>query len=363
MHLLHVVGARPNFMKAAPVWRALSARSEVKQTLIHTGQHYDNNMSDVFFSQLCMPVPDVNLGVGSASHTQQTAEIMRRLEPIILERKPDMVVVYGDVNSTMAAALVCAKLQIPVAHVEAGLRSFDRTMPEEVNRLVTDQLADILFSHCEDADINLRREGVPPGKIHNVGNVMIDSLIRFLPMVENHELNGLPERFALVTLHRPSNVDDGRVLGGILKSLLEISERLPVVFPVHPRTRQAITALRVDASRLHLLEPLPYLEFLALERRAVAVITDSGGVQEETTYLKIPCITLRDNTERPVTVSLGTNVLVGHDGEKLRMQISKILGGETKSGTIPPLWDGRAGERIAEVLFQMSDARIAQDIQ
>ena len=350
MHLLHVVGARPNFMKAAPVWRALSARSEVKQTLIHTGQHYDNNMSDVFFSQLCMPVPDVNLGVGSASHTQQTAEIMRRLEPIILERKPDMVVVYGDVNSTMAAALVCAKLQIPVAHVEAGLRSFDRTMPEEVNRLVTDQLADILFSHCEDADINLRREGVPPGKIHNVGNVMIDSLIRFLPMVERHELNGLPERFALVTLHRPSNVDDVRVLRGILKSLLEINESLPVIFPVHPRTRQAITALDLEASALHLLEPLPYIEFLALERRAVMVITDSGGVQEETTYLKVPCITLRGNTERPVTVSLGTNVLVEHDNEKLRSEVSKILGGRAKPGTIPPLWDGHAGERIAEIL-------------
>ena len=350
MHLLHVVGARPNFMKAAPVWRALSARSEVKQTLIHTGQHYDNNMSDVFFSQLCMPVPDVNLGVGSASHTQQTAEIMRRLEPIILERKPDMVVVYGDVNSTMAAALVCAKLQIPVAHVEAGLRSFDRTMPEEVNRLVTDQLADILFSHCEDADINLRREGVPPGKIHNVGNVMIDSLIRFLPMVERHELNGLPERFALVTLHRPSNVDDVRVLRGILKSLLEINESLPVIFPVHPRTHQAITALDLDASALHLLEPLPYIEFLPLERRAVMVITDSGGVQEETTYLKVPCITLRGNTERPVTVSLGTNVLVEHDNEKLRSEVSKILGGRAKPGTIPPLWDGHAGERIAEIL-------------
>jgi len=337
-------------MKAAPVWHALSTRSGVEQTLIHTGQHYDDNMSDIFFSQLSMPAPDVNLGVGSGSHAQQTAEIMRRLEPIILERKPDIVVVYGDVNSTMAAALVCAKLQVPVAHVEAGLRSFDRTMPEEINRLVTDQLADVLFSHCEDADINLQREGVSPNKIHNVGNVMIDSLIRFLPMVEQHELNGLPERFALVTLHRPSNVDDSRVLGGILKLLLEISERLPVVFPVHPRTRQAIAALRVDAAGLHLLEPLPYIEFLALERRAMAVITDSGGVQEETTYLKIPCITLRDNTERPVTVSLGTNVLVGHDGEKLRMQISKILGGGTKSGTIPPLWDGRAGERIAEIL-------------
>ena len=350
MHILHVVGARPNFMKAAPVCRALSARSGTRQTLVHTGQHYDNNMSDVFFSQLSIPAPDVNLGVGSGSHAQQTAEIMRRFEPTVLEHKPDMVVVYGDVNSTMAAALVSAKLQIPVAHVEAGLRSFDRTMPEEVNRLVTDQLADLLFSHCEDADINLQREGVSREKIHNVGNVMIDSLIRFLPLAERHELNGLPERFALVTLHRPSNVDDGRVFVGILKSLLEISERLPIVFPVHPRTRYAISAFDLDVSSLHLLTPLPYIEFLALERRAVAVITDSGGVQEETTYLRVPCITLRDNTERPVTLSLGTNVLVGHDGEKLRSEMCNIIDGKVKPGTIPPLWDGHAGERIAEIL-------------
>ena len=216
MNILHVVGARPNFMKAAPVCRALSAYSGIRQTLVHTGQHYDNNMSDVFFSQLSIPAPDVNLGVGSGSHAQQTAEIMRRFEPTVLEHKPDMVVVYGDVNSTMAAALVSAKLQIPVAHIEAGLRSFDRTMPEEVNRLVTDQLADLLFSHCEDADINLRREGVSPEKIHNVGNVMIDSLIRFLPLTERHKVNGLPEHFALVTLHRPSNVDDPRLLRRIV---------------------------------------------------------------------------------------------------------------------------------------------------
>ena len=350
MHILHVVGARPNFMKAAPVCRALSARSGTRQTLVHTGQHYDNNMSDVFFSQLSMPAADMNLEVGSGSHAQQTAEVMRRFEPIVLERKPDMVVVYGDVNSTMAAALVCAKLQVPVAHVEAGLRSFDRTMPEEVNRLVTDQLADLLFSHCEDADINLQREGVSPEKIHNVGNVMIDSLIRFLPLTERHKVNGLAERFALVTLHRPSNVDDPRVLRGILKSLLEINERLRVVFPVHPRTRQAVAVLDLDASALHLLEPLPYIEFLALERRAVVVITDSGGVQEETTYLKVPCITLRNNTERLVTVSLGTNVLAGDDGEKLRSEMCNVLCGKAKPGTIPPLWDGHAGERIAEIL-------------
>src|SRR5213083_1277287 len=223
-------------------------------------------------------------------------------------------------------------------------------MPEEVNRLVTDQLADLLFSHCEDANINLHREGVAPEKIHNVGNVMIDSLIRFLPATERHKVNGLPERFALVTLHRPSNVDDVRVLRGILKSLLEINESLPVIFPVHPRTRQAIAALNLDASALHVLEPLSYIEFLALERRAVMVITDSGGIQEETTYLKVPCITLRNNTERPVTVSLGTNVLVGDDGEKLRSEMCNIIDGKVKPGTIPPLWDGHAAERIAEIL-------------
>jgi UDP-N-acetylglucosamine 2-epimerase (non-hydrolysing) len=350
MHTLHVVGARPNFMKAAPVCRALSGRSGTKLTLVHTGQHYDNNMSDVFFSQLCLPAPDVNLGVGSGSHAQQTAEIMRRFEPVVLERKPDMVVVYGDVNSTVAAALVCAKLQIPVAHVEAGLRSFDRTMPEELNRLVTDQLADLLFSHSPDADVNLQREGVSPAKIHNVGNVMIDSLIRFLPVTEQRKTNGLPKRFALVTLHRPSNVDDPHVFKRIMESLLEINERVRVIFPVHPRTRQAIATFDLDASQLHLLEPLPYLEFLALERKATMVITDSGGVQEETTYLKVPCITLRDNTERPITVSLGTNVLVGQDSTRLLVEVSKILEGRGRAGTIPPLWDGNAGERIAEIL-------------
>src|SRR5438876_11233079 len=349
MHVLHVVGARPNFMKAAPVVAALQ-EYDVRQTIVHTGQHYDAFMSDVFFQQLGIPEPDVNLAVGSGSHAAQTAEIMTRFETVLLERKPELVLVYGDVNSTVAATLVCAKLNVRIGHVEAGLRSFDRTMPEEVNRLVTDQLADLLFTHCEDANINLQREGVSPGKVHNVGNVMIDSLIRFLPLTERHKVNGLPERFALVTLHRPSNVDDPRVLRGILKSLLEINERLRVVFPVHPRTRQAVAALDLDVSALHLLEPLPYIEFLALERRAVVVITDSGGLQEETTFLKMTCLTLRANTERPVTVSLGTNVLVGRDSEKLRSEMCNILCGKAKPGTIPPLWDGHAGERIAEIL-------------
>jgi UDP-N-acetylglucosamine 2-epimerase (non-hydrolysing) len=350
MHILHVVGARPNFMKAAPVLHALAKRRTVAQTLVHTGQHYDANMSDVFFSQLEIPSPDVNLGVGSGSHARQTAEIMTRFEPIALERQPDVVLVYGDVNSTVAAALVCAKLGIRVGHVEAGLRSFDWTMPEEINRAVTDRLADFLFTPSEDGDLNLKHEGVPAGKIYRVGNVMIDSLVRLLPAAMQCPKTGLPERYALVTLHRPSNVDDGETLKSILESLLAINEDLDVVFPVHPRTRQRIAEFGLSAGKLHLFEPQPYIEFLALQRRAAVVITDSGGIQEETTYLGVPCLTLRNSTERPVTVTLGTNVIVGQDRDKLRSEFSKIVAGRAKKGTIPPLWDGQAGERIADIL-------------
>jgi UDP-N-acetylglucosamine 2-epimerase (non-hydrolysing) len=337
-------------MKVAPVVRALEKRAGVEQTLVHTGQHYDANMSDVFFRQLEIPAPDVNLAVGAGSHACQTAEIMTRFEPVVLERKPDLVLVYGDVNSTVAAALVCAKLSVLVGHVEAGLRSFDRSMPEEINRLVTDQLADLLFTPSEDGDLNLQREGVPPEKIHRVGNVMIDSLVRLLPEASRYSANGFPESYALVTLHRPSNVDDGEALQKLLRSLLEISRQLPLVFPVHPRTRRRITEFGLQSDQLHLLDPLPYVEFLALQRNARVVITDSGGIQEETTYLGVPCLTLRDNTERPVTVSMGTNILVGQDENKLCREISKILNGQAKRGTIPPLWDGHAGERIADVL-------------
>jgi UDP-N-acetylglucosamine 2-epimerase (non-hydrolysing) len=338
-------------MKAAPVVRALGKWPDCRQTLVHTGQHYDKNLSDVFFSQLSMPEPDVNLEVGSGSHAAQTAEVMKRFEPVVLERKPDMVLVYGDVNSTVAAALVCSKLLIRVAHVEAGLRSFDRTMPEEINRIVTDRLADMLFTPSEDGDINLQHEGVPAKKIFRVGNVMIDSLVRLLPVATQSPANGLPERYALVTLHRPSNVDDGASLRGILKSLLEVNEQLEVVFPVHPRTRQRIEQFGINIEKLHLLEPLPYIEFLSLQRRAAVVITDSGGIQEETTYLGVPCLTLRANTERPVTVSMGTNVLVGQDLGLLNSELARVLEGKAKKGSIPPLWDGHAGERIAEVLL------------
>jgi UDP-N-acetylglucosamine 2-epimerase (non-hydrolysing) len=350
MHILHVVGARPNFMKAAPVLHALQKRPGIRQTLVHTGQHYDKNLSDVFFSQLEIPAPDANLGVGSSTHARQTADIMLGFEPVLLERKPDLVLVYGDVNSTVAATLVCAKLLIPVAHVEAGLRSFDRTMPEEVNRIVTDRLADLLFTPSEDGDDNLLREGISAGKIHRVGNVMIDSLVRLLPAAMRCPVNGLPDRFALVTLHRPSNVDDGETLKGILQSLLDASAQLDIVFPVHPRTRARIAEFGFSTTKLHLLEPVPYIEFLALQRRAKAVITDSGGIQEETTYLQVPCLTLRSNTERPITVSMGTNTLVGQDSRKLADELSAILAGHAKRGSIPPLWDGHAADRIADVL-------------
>ena len=351
MHILHVVGARPNFMKAAPVIRVLRQRG-VRQTLVHTGQHYDANMSEVFFTQLAMPAPDVNLEVGSGSHASQTADIMARFEPVVLEHRPDLVLVYGDVNSTMAGALVCAKLLVPVGHVEAGLRSFDRTMPEEINRLVTDQLADLLFTPSEDGDANLKHEGIEPEKIHRVGNVMIDSLIDFLPAAEAIQ-NGVPERYALVTLHRPSNVDEGEKLRGILECLLEIQQRVEVIFPVHPRTRQRVAEFGINAPRLHLMGPLPYIEFLAMQRRAAVVITDSGGIQEETTFLGVPCLTMRSNTERPITVKLGTNVLVGNDLDRLKTEVFNVLDGDGKVGQIPPLWDGRAGERIADVLLQL----------
>jgi UDP-N-acetylglucosamine 2-epimerase (non-hydrolysing) len=361
VNIFHIVGARPNFMKVAPVLNALKQRKNVAQTLVHTGQHYDVNMSDVFFQQLDIPAPDVNLAVGSGTHAKQTAEIMMRLEPVVLERQPDMVLVYGDVNSTVATVLVCAKLGVQVGHVEAGLRSFDRTMPEEINRLVTDQLADLLFTPSEDGDENLRREGIPAEKIFRVGNVMIDSLVRLLPAAQKAftgttpaasgtKADAMPERYALVTLHRPANVDDSETLKGILESLLEVNRDLAVIFPAHPRTRKRIADFKLDAGQLRVLDPLPYVDFLGLQVRATVVITDSGGIQEETTYLGVPCLTVRENTERPITVSIGTNVLVGRDREKLRSELSRVLAGKAKKGIVPPLWDGHAGERIADIL-------------
>ncbi|HEY2785743.1 MAG TPA: UDP-N-acetylglucosamine 2-epimerase (non-hydrolyzing) [Fimbriiglobus sp.] len=362
MHVLHVVGARPNFMKASPVLRALAARPGVRQSLVHTGQHYDANMSDVFFRQLDIPAPDDNLEVGSGSHSKQTAEVMTRFEPVVLHRKPDLVLVYGDVNSTVSAALVCAKLLVPVGHVEAGLRSGDRTMPEEINRLVTDQLADWLFTPSADGNENLAREGVPAEKVHLVGNVMIDTLVRLLPRADerwpavaaNLDLGRGDGKYVLVTLHRPSNVDDPEGLRTLLATLKAIARDVRVVFPVHPRTRQRLASLGLDdpGAGVTLTEPVGYIDFLALQKHAAVVVTDSGGIQEETTYLGVPCLTVRENTERPVTISVGTNTLVGRDVVRLTGEVAKILAGGAKAGAIPPGWDGKAGERIADVLVR-----------
>lgn len=352
LHILHVVGARPNFMKLAPVYAALQPRG-VRQTLVHTGQHYDAEMSAVFFRDLGLPPPDLDLDVGSGSHARQTAEVMLRLEPVLLEAKPDLVLVYGDVNSTVAAALVAAKLLVPVGHVEAGLRSFDRTMPEELNRIVTDALSDWLFTPSTDANENLAREGVPSGKVHFVGNVMIDTLVRCLPKAEAPDELRWLDGYALVTLHRPSNVDDPAMLRRILRALDELAAEIPVVFPVHPRTQRRMGELGFGAATrngLRLLRPLSYLEFLGLQKRAALVITDSGGIQEETTFLGVPCLTLRPNTERPVTVTMGTNRVIGADPSRLVGAVDELLNGHRPAGQIPPLWDGRTGERIAAVL-------------
>jgi UDP-N-acetylglucosamine 2-epimerase (non-hydrolysing) len=354
MKVLHVVGARPNFMKAAPVYRALASKGST-QVLVHTGQHYDTLMSDVFFQTLQIPAPDESLSVGSGSHAQQTAAIMSRFEPVVLAHKPDIVLVYGDVNSTVAAALVCAKLGIRVGHVEAGLRSFDRTMPEEVNRLVTDQLADLLFTPSSDGNEHLTNEGVPAERVFLVGNVMIDTLIQFLPKADEvypaleQELS--LDRFGLVTLHRPSNVDDGATFLPMLQVLDELSRNLPLIFPVHPRTRDKWDAeLKQCNPNLRTIAPLGYLEFLALQKHARVVITDSGGIQEETSYLGTPCLTLRENTERPITITHGTNVLIGRDWKLLRDEFGKALNGHRKRASELPLWDGHASDRIADIL-------------
>lgn len=370
MRIMHVVGARPNFMKAAPVLRAIAARGRHEQVLVHTGQHYDEAMSDAFFRDLDLPRPDVALAIGSGSHAQMTGRAMIALEPVILERRPDLVVVAGDVNSTIAAALVAAKVSppVPVAHVESGLRSGDWAMPEEVNRVVTDRLSALCLTPSADGDENLRAEGVAPGRIVRVGNVMIDSLLRALPgarrlapaLCARHGV--VPGEYALVTLHRPGNVDDEGVLTQLVETLVRLARDLPVVFPVHPRTKARFleghpgTLVRGHPT-LRLVEPAPYLEFQALLANARLVLTDSGGVQEETTALGIPCLTLRDNTERPVTVTEGTNTLVGRDPARIWPEIDRVLRGEGKSGRTPALWDGRAGERVADAIDAFLDTR------
>lgn len=352
MKLLHVVGARPNFMKLAPVYRALRCHSEIQQLLVHTGQHYDFSMSDVFFQELDIPLPEINLAAGSGTHARQTAEIMMKFEEVVQANRPEMVLVYGDVNSTVAAALVCSKLRMKIAHVEAGLRSFDRTMPEEINRLLTDQVSDLLFTPSADANVNLLREGVQGESIHLVGNVMIDTLIRMLPAATQRIPNDLPERFVLVTLHRPSNVDDIGWLTQIIDALHLLSKEAPVIFPMHPRTRSRLAGARNQSRNgFRLTDPLPYLDFLALQTRASVVITDSGGIQEESTFLRIPCLTVRDNTERPITVTEGTNLLVGRNPERVREAAIAVLKGEKKNSKSLHLWDGHAADRIASVLL------------
>jgi UDP-N-acetylglucosamine 2-epimerase (non-hydrolysing) len=357
--VLHVVGARPNFMKVAPVMRELERRAtSFEQLLVHTGQHYDDEMSSAFFDDLALPRPDVNLEVGSGSHAWQTAQVMQRFEPVLEEYRPDWVVVPGDVNSTLACALVAAKLGIRVAHVEAGLRSYDRTMPEELNRIVTDQLADALFTPSADADENLQREGIEPSRIHFVGNVMIDSLVRLLPVaLERWErvaaAHALEARdFVLVTLHRPANVDRPDMFAELLGALNELADEHDVVFPVHPRTRARLEQDGAAVGRgLRLIRPVGYLEFLALQANAAAVLTDSGGVQEETTYLGVPCLTARPNTERPVTLTAGTNRLVERRRDALVGAVRDAMARRNGHAHTPPeLWDGRASGRIAEVL-------------
>jgi UDP-N-acetylglucosamine 2-epimerase (non-hydrolysing) len=351
-HVVHVTGARPNFPKAAPVISALAALG-VRQVLVHTGQHYDPVMSEVFFQQLGLPEPDINLGVGSGSHASQTAKVMVALEDMFLATPPDLVVVYGDVNSTVAASLVAAKLHIPVAHVEAGLRSFDRDMPEEVNRVVTDSLADLLFTTSPDANVHLGAEGVAEQKIHFVGNPMIDTLLSNLDTFDAPAVCaelGIDEPYVVATLHRPSNVDDPVQAAAIVAALHEVADLTRVVIPLHPRGRESFAAAGLmDHASVTVIEPLGYVEFIGLVRGSSAVITDSGGVQEETTMLGIPCLTLRPNTERPVTITHGTNRLVTH--ADLLEHLRPILDGSvTFDGTTPPLWDGHAGSRIASVI-------------
>jgi UDP-N-acetylglucosamine 2-epimerase (non-hydrolysing) len=364
MKVINVVGARPNFMKVAPIVDEMKRRPmDFAPLIVHTGQHYDAQMSDAFFSDLGLPEPDVYLGVGSSSHAVQTAAVMQSFEPVVLDHKPDWVLVVGDVNSTIACALVCSKLGVKVAHVEAGLRSRDRTMPEEINRLLTDQIADLLLTPSEDADENLRREGIPDSRIRFVGNVMIDSLFGQMKRAEKSKVReklGLASKdYAVLTLHRPSNVDDRDALARILAALEEIGRRLPIIFPVHPRTRARIEefgfAERVKgAIGLRLVDPLGYLDFLRLYSGARLVLTDSGGIQEETTVLGIPCLTLRDNTERPITVELGTNQIVGNDTIRIVQAAVASLAAKTNEQPVrvPPLWDGHAAGRICDALLE-----------
>lgn len=368
MKIVEVVGARPNFMKIAPLVRELDRRG-IEHRLVHTGQHYDENMSRVFFRDLGLPEPDLHLGVGSGSHAEQTARVMIEFEKAVRVEEPDLVVVVGDVNSTLACSIVAAKERIPVAHVEAGLRSFDRAMPEEINRIVTDRLSDLLLTPSPDGDRNLEREGVPPDRIHRVGNIMIDSLTDHLDRARSSEILArleLSERsYGVLTLHRPSNVDDAEVLGRVMRAVHEVSENIPVVFSCHPRTEFRLEALpEFESLRtrgdVRILPPLGYLDFLKLMASSRLVLTDSGGLQEETTWLGIPCITIRENTERPITIEQGTNVLVGTDPRKITAAAAEALAAAPGRARVPDLWDGKTASRIADVFESWWSKRLAE---
>ena len=359
--IVNVVGARPNFMKIAPLMAAFRARAEVRPLLVHTGQHYDARMSQLFFEDLGIPRPDLNLEVGSGSHAAQTAEIIRRFEPVVTEQRPDVVLVVGDVNSTIACALVASKLGVRVAHVEAGLRSFDRSMPEEINRVLTDAISDWLFVTEPSGLENLKREGVADEKVHFVGNVMIDTLLGNLEKAQGSrildDLGLRPRRYGVLTLHRPANVDDRETLGRLIGALEVIARDVPIVFPVHPRTRRNVEQFGfgdLAAKGLRLTEPMGYLDFLKLTAEARLVLTDSGGIQEETTILKVPCLTLRENTERPVTIDVGCNQLVGSDPERILAAFRRVMATEQFTCGTPEMWDGHAAERIAEILIQQA---------
>ena len=351
-----VVGARPNFIKAFPVYRALDELEYFDLRLINTGQHYDDNMAAVFFEQLKMKEPDINLGIGSGKHGEQTARILMELEEVLLENRPDLMMVFGDVNSTVAAALAAAKLHIPVTHVEAGLRSFDRSMPEEINRVLTDQMSDLLFITSPEAEDNLIKEGKDKSQIHFVGNTMIDSLIRFQPLFDSAHIKdacGFQDKeYILITLHRPSNVDNPANLEQIIASLNKVADITPCLWPVHPRSREKMETITAKThDRLIMTDPLGYLEFMGLQRDASAVITDSGGIQEESTFLGVPCLTVRDNTERPITIEQGTNRLIGTDYSNIPGAVKEAIV-KNSEPIIPELWDGKSSERIVNVLLR-----------
>lgn len=368
MKIIHVVGARPNFMKIAPIVSECKKDNQIESLLVHTGQHYDEKMSDLFFRELDIPKPDIHLEVGSASHAVQTAEIMKAFEPVILEHRPDAVLVVGDVNSTVACGLVAVKLSVKLVHVEAGLRSFNRSMPEEINRIVTDSISDLLFCTEQSGVTNLLHEGVSKDDIHLVGHVMIDTLLHNLEkarqslILEDLRRQGYldGDSFAVLTIHRPSNVDDPVVFSRILDALEIIQQDMPIFFPIHPRTRRNLVRFglqeRVEQlPGLHLLEPLGYLDFLRLTSSAKVVLTDSGGIQEETTVLKVPCLTLREQTERPITVEMGTNQVVGTDTDKIVQAYRQAVDGRYRQSAVPPFWDGKAAERIVKILLQKLD--------